>query len=133
MTHTDAKTKVVAALVALLIIVGTTLFVVRQFSSRPKTDAIVIAPTEDSSSEPIKRIAGPRGVVVNTEGRPVGDAEVLLAVSRSMVDVHGPMRQGTPMVRTDKDGRFAFGQVESWTDLVVRCEEGFSPVLSTFS
>ncbi|MCY2952896.1 MAG: hypothetical protein NTU53_13110, partial [Planctomycetota bacterium] len=59
MAATDTKTKIVAAMVALLIIAGTTLFIVNQFSSRPKSEAIPVAPTGDSPSEPVKTVQGP--------------------------------------------------------------------------
>ncbi|MCY2954859.1 MAG: hypothetical protein NTU53_23250 [Planctomycetota bacterium] len=66
----DAKTKVVAALVALLIIVGAagaTLFILNQFDSRPKSEAIPDKLAGPAISKLIEELRGVEGAVLRVK------------------------------------------------------------------
>ena len=116
-----AKTKitVVAILAAMLIVGGITSVLVYEFRSSPRSDAVILTPVGTG---------GPSGVVVNAAGKPVEGAEVLLATSQNRIFVYDAPTPQTPLLRTDNSGRFAFGAVGQWSDLIVRNDEGFAHV-----
>lgn len=143
MTMIKAQTTVIGVIAAILAFSVTTAVVIHRARSGDQSKVVMQPATPQSDTTGINALyafranmvadaqgPGPSGTVVTADGKPVSDAEVLLAANQNDVDAYGTARPGSLSVRSDKDGRFAFATGMQWTDLVVRHSQGFAHVRS---
>jgi hypothetical protein len=96
-----------------------------------RTKVVVVDPISSEGGQAAAIIPKPvLGFVVAADGMPVAGAEVLLATEGNYIDVYNASRRPGPAVWSDKDGRFSFLVAQAWSDLVVRCNQGFVHVRS---
>lgn len=141
MAMTKAQARAIGAALAVAILGGATWLVIRQMRTPQQAKVVVVEPEADQADKPetgrpekaaAPLVAGPTGVVVDAKGEPVANAEVLLAVAGRPLDVYNTNadRRDEVSVYSDLKGKFIFGSVPAWSDLVVRCTQGFAHVRS---
>ena len=128
---TKAQAKVVGAVLVVIMLGGAAGVVIYQMRRPDQAKVVVLEPAPGAEkTSPATLAPGPAGVVVNASGSPVASAEVLVATLDNWIDVYNTARQDGPVVRSDKDGRFAFPPMAAWMDLLVRSTQGFAHVRS---
>ncbi|MCY2952427.1 MAG: hypothetical protein NTU53_10670 [Planctomycetota bacterium] len=131
MAMTKAQARVVGVVLVVIMFGGAVGVVIYQMRKPDQAKVVVLEPAAGAEKTSAATLApGPAGVVVNASSSPVASAEVLVATPDNWIDVYNTARRDGPVVRSDKDGRFAFPPMAAWTDLVVRSTQGFAHVRS---
>ncbi|HEX2974131.1 MAG TPA: hypothetical protein VHP11_17490, partial [Tepidisphaeraceae bacterium] len=126
---TKSQARVVGVVVLLIMLGGAVGMIICQVWRPGQSKVVVIEPAPGAAKTAAAALVpGPAGIVVNASGAPVSSAEVLVATQDTWIDVYNSARRDGPVVRSDKDGRFAFPPMVAWTDLVVRSSQGFAHV-----
>ena len=123
-----AKAKTAAVYVAALLIIAASVTLVVDITvvRRGRASSAVLPPSA-SLTMPAAG-AGLKGLVRMPDGRPLADAEVLLAVRNTVIDVYEQRRSTSPSVLTGADGSFSFPPdvARDFSDLVIRSPQGFA-------
>jgi hypothetical protein len=128
------KLKVVAAVVALLLVAGTAAVTVWT-RSNPGRVLVVASPASPGGTP-----AGPAptgrgaaivvaGIVRAPDGSPLPQAEVLVSTESAMVAAYPNRQQDAPSTRTGPDGRFSLTLYTQPLAIVVRSDVGYAQVL----
>lgn len=126
MTSGSTKTAVLGIVLALA--AGFMLVMVyRSIVDEPPASIVEVQPLSPTTIGPADAagLPGPSGVVRSADGKPVQQAEVLLATPRNPIALYTP-RPGDLAARTDAQGKFAFPPVQEWDALIVRSDAGFA-------
>jgi hypothetical protein len=124
------RARVIGIALAVLILGAAAAIVVYQFHGSGATKVVVVVDPGPGGTGP-GAISQPLvGIIIGPDGKPVSNAEILLATANNLIDVYNAARRAGPSARSDKDGRFGFAEAPTWSDLVVRCPQGFAQVHS---
>jgi RNA polymerase sigma factor (sigma-70 family) len=145
MAATTAKTKAIAAAIALIVLLTTATAVMRYSrggtGNRSSANARGATAADAGKGSIAARYsnggtgnaASPSalaysGIVLAPDGKPVGRAEVLLAGNFGFVQVSHMGFQNVPTTKTGPDGCFTFAPQADVKTLVVRCTAGYAEV-----
>lgn len=122
-------TKLGAAAIVMIIIGAGTAAVF--WAGRDRSASMSVAAKQPGVTVPAVAAGPLRGRVIDHDGQPVPDAEVMLARSVTPVSVYGPRRDGVLAVNSAQDGTFELPGEPDATAVIVRANRGFAQVLTS--